>query len=229
PSRLMTTTPVANPPSGKAEANSSGTPGVSCSGWRVYGTILRIGAGRGEHPAAPARASDAPMMVRNRRRLTGSVHSAASSGNSSAIASRNAGLFMYSSSPAQRSGGSAGGVASVSGFITSSVAVSPARSCRGHSCRVGRVFEAHAPATSTRVGLEDSAHPTKASPVAHRATGHRAGVAEAVGVLEQPAELALVGRPRLADQLGRLRVLLPVGRPAVEPEVLGLPHPAAAG
>ena len=64
------------------------------------------------------------MIDRKFRRLTGSVHSPASSGNSFSIASRNAGLPMYSSIPRQSSGG-AGGVAAVvvSGFIGPSVRV----------------------------------------------------------------------------------------------------------
>src|SRR4051794_32482123 len=64
--------------------------------------IRSRGAGWVEQPATPARASEAPISVRNWRRVTGSVHSEACSGNSRPSLSRNSGVSRSSSSPRQR-------------------------------------------------------------------------------------------------------------------------------
>ena len=59
--------------------------------------IFARGAGCVEQPFSPAKANDAPISKRKRRRVTGSVHSDAWSGNSRWIISWNSGVSRNSS------------------------------------------------------------------------------------------------------------------------------------
>ena len=63
-----------------------------------YATVMALGgAGRVEQPLTPARASEAPISVRNCRRFSGLPQPAACAGNSSRSSSWNAGVSASSS------------------------------------------------------------------------------------------------------------------------------------
>ena len=95
----FTSTGIAPVGNGNAVAKYIGLPRIRSSGAFTYGKIGSSGCL--VHPASPASANDAPMTLRNPRRLTASTHSFASPpacrGNSSASISWKPGVSANSS------------------------------------------------------------------------------------------------------------------------------------